>query len=144
MHLRGIFLVVLVVSSYCKAHAACPADPHTEQGLRKVEHRWLRALTSKDRTTLDCILSPDFTDSSMKGELRTRADVFSGLDRPRDYVQRLAVDRVTVRGDTGVVAGKNIITDSNGKLLLEIRFTDTFIHQGGRWIALAAQETRIQ
>jgi hypothetical protein len=44
----------------------------------------------------------------------------------------------------GVVAGKNIITDAAGKRLLEIRFTDTFIYKDGRWIALAAQETRVQ
>ncbi len=144
MHFRSIVLIFLVACVYTVAHAACPADPHTEQGLRKVEDRWLRALTSKDRATLECILSSDFTDSSMKGELRTRADVFSGLDRPRDYVQKLAVDRVTVKGDMGVVAGKNIITDADGKLLLEIRFTDTFIYQDRRWIALAAQETRVQ
>jgi hypothetical protein len=104
----------------------------------------LQALISKDRATLDCILSTDFTDSSMKGELRTRAYVFAGIDRPRDYVQKLAVDRATLKGDTGVVTGKNIIIDTAGKLLLEIRFTDTFIYEEGRWIALAAQETRIQ
>ena len=144
MHFRGVFLIFLVACLYTAAHAACPADLHTEQGLRNVEDRWLRALTTKDRATLDCILSSDFTDSSMKGELRTRADVFSGLDRSRDYVQKLAVDRVTIKGNTGVVAGKNIITDAGGNRLLEIRFSDTFIYEDGRWIALAAQETRVQ
>jgi hypothetical protein len=144
MHLRGDFLIFLIACLYCAAHAACPADSHTEQGLRKVEDRWLQALISKDRATLDCILSSDFTDSSIKGELRTRAEVLGSLDRPRDYIQKLAIDRVTVKGDTGVVAGKNIITGAAGNHLLEIRFTDTFIYQDGRWMALAAQETRIQ
>jgi hypothetical protein len=144
MDFRGVFLIFLVACLYTAAHGACPVDPLTEQGLRSVEERWLRALTTKDRATLECILSSDFTDSSMKGELRTRADVFFSLNRPRDYVQKLAVDHVTVKNDTGVVAGQNIITDAAGNLLFEIRFTDTFIYQDGRWIALAAQETRVQ
>jgi Domain of unknown function (DUF4440) len=116
----------------------------TEQGLRTAENRWLQALVNKNIATLDCILSANFTDSSMKGELRTRDDVFADLNRPRDYVQKLAIERVTVKGETGIFLGKNVITDSAGNRLLEIRCTGTFIYEDNRWTALASQETRIQ
>ena len=75
MVFRTSGLVVFAV--FCllpAAYAACPTDVRTEQGLRTVEARWVQALISKDRATLDCILSSDFIDSSMKGELRTRAE----------------------------------------------------------------------
>ena len=45
---------------------------------------------------------------------------------------------MTVKGDTGVVAGKNVITEAAGNRVLEIRFADTFTYQDGRWIALTA------
>ena len=138
MVFRTSGLVVFAV--FCLLPAAAPPSyryVRTEQGLRTVEARLLQARIGNDRATSLPHPLLQLHRFSMKGELRTRADVFAGIDRPRDYVQKLAVDRVSVKGDTGAIArAKNIITDAAGNRLLEIRFTDTFIYEeggGSRW-----------
>jgi len=49
---------------------------------------------------------------------------------------------VDFAGDAAVVHGLNTITQS-GKAPARVRFTDVFVKQNGRWMALSAQETAI-
>ena len=60
-----------------------------EQTVLRIEHDWLKALTERDRVTLDRILADDFMNSTWKGELRDERQIFEGLAKPVEYSQRL-------------------------------------------------------
>jgi hypothetical protein len=101
-------------------------------------------LTERDRAALDRILADDFMNSTWKGELRDKRQMLEGLAKPVRYSQRLDDLKVNLYQETAIVRGINIVTDQTGRILTRIRFTDVFIYRGGRWQAVAAQETEIK
>ena len=46
-----------------------------------------------------------------------------------------------IYGEIGYVRGLNTVTDPNGKVIANVRFTDIFVYRDGRWQALCGQET---
>lgn len=108
------------------------------------EHQWLDILNRKDAAALDCILAPEFTDTSRKGALRPRAQVLQELTQRKEqdeYKQKLTDLQTVLFGDSAVVHGVNVISNRQGREVLRIRFTDVLHYTGGHWLAVAAQET---
>ena len=112
-----------------------------EQTVVRIEDDWLKALSERDRATLDRILSDDFMDSTWKGELRNKRQMLEEVDKPARYSQHLVDLKVNLYQATAIVRGTNIIRDQTGRILTRIRFTDVFMYHDGRWRAVAAQET---
>ena len=125
------------------AAASCPAEPPTPAGLRQAEDRWIAALEARDGAALACRLAPDFADNDWQGAVRRRDAVLARL--PQRPPSRLQWTEMTVRleGTTGVVRGLNTQTAPDGTVIGRVRFTDVFIRRGGRWQAIAAQETLV-
>ena len=146
LHLRMICLAAIAsVVSPAFTFARNPEwQKPDEQTVLRIEHDWLKALTERDRVTLDRILADDFMNSTWKGELRDKRQIFEGLAKPVEYSQRLDDLKVNLYQETAIVRGINIVTDQTGRILTRIRFTDVFIYRGGRWQAVAAQETEIK
>ena len=99
---------------------------------------------SKDTVALDCILAPDFADTSRKGALRPKTQVLQELTQGKEqdqYEQKLTELQTNLFGDTAVVHGINVISDKQGHQILRIRFTDVLHYSDGHWLAVAAQET---
>jgi hypothetical protein len=48
-----------------------------------------------------------------------------------------------VYGEFGYVRGLNTVTDTEGKIRARVRFTDIFVYRGGRWLAIAGQESLV-
>ena len=108
------------------------------------EQKWLDILNRKDTVALDCILAPDFADTSRKGALRPKTQVLQELTQHKEqdqYEQKLTDLQMSLFGDTAVVRGVNVISDQQGHEVLRIRFTDVLHYTGGHWLAVAAQET---
>lgn len=106
------------------------------------EQKWLDILSSKNAAALQCILAPDFADTSRKGELRPKEQVVRELAaRPDQYQQTLTDLDAKMYGDTAIVRGVNVITDRKGTEVLRIRFTDVLRFTEAHWLAVAAQET---
>jgi ketosteroid isomerase-like protein len=58
----------------------------------------------------------------------------------------MTVDDVAVRvfGDAAVVTGRTVARgNSPGAAPVELRFTDVFVRQDGRWLAVASQGTPV-
>jgi hypothetical protein len=88
------------------------------------------------------MLANEFKDTSMKGVLRSKAQVLHELPLRKDQYQQTLVDlEADLFGDTAVVHGINIISDQQGHEVLRIRFTDVLCFNHGRWLAVSAQET---
>jgi hypothetical protein len=105
------------------------------------EARWLTAITSGDRETVEAILSPTFRHVNADGRLFDRAQEIAATE-PLPLVFNATDQIVDIAGDTAVIHGINTVTQ-DGKVLDRERFIDVFVLQNGVWMALAAQETKI-
>jgi len=125
------------------AAASCLAEPRTPAGLRLAEERWVAALEARDAAALACRLAPDFTDHDWQGMIVRRADMLARL--PQRPPSRLQLTKVTVRldGTIGIVRGLNTQIAPDGTVVGRVRCTDVFVWHGGRWQAIAAQETLV-
>lgn len=129
--------------------ASCLAYPDgnwklDQESAAKFERTWLEILDKKDAAALNCILAPEFMDTSRKGALRPKEQVLRELPQPRQqYQQKLADVDVKVYGKTAVVRGVNVISDEKGAEVLRIRFTDVLQFTDKHWLAVAAQETDV-
>ena len=148
MFFRGL-LLGLVLSSHVAAAADCPAYPAGDWKLDSAsalqfEQIWLDMLQQKNSAALDCILAPEFKDTSREGALRPKAQVLSELPtHQNDFQQKLAELSAELFSDTAVVHGVNVISDLKGHEVLRIRSTDVLHFRQGRWLAVAAQETDV-
>lgn len=105
------------------------------------EARWLTAITSGDRATVETILSPTFRHVNADGQTFDRAQEIAATE-PLPLVFNASDQIVDIAGDTAVIHGINTVTQ-DGKVLDRERFIDVFVLQNGVWMALAAQETTI-
>jgi len=147
----GIVTMVLsVVGADTTAARACESAPRAAiqpardtQSVLNVEQAWIQAIADRDTSAVACILADDFLDTSWRGVLRTRRDQLRGLGGARGYTPHYSDWRVRLYGNTAVVRGLNVMTDSSGHEVARLRFTDVFAYRGGRWQAVAAQETMV-
>lgn len=121
-------------------HAApgCGRQPRTSAGLMQAEHNWVRALETRDATALDCVLDDGFKDNAWNGTVRGKAEMIAALEqRPAGGVELQQVE-VRIEGGMGYVRGLTAAPAG------QARFIDVFVHRGGRWRAVAAQETPVR
>ena len=105
------------------------------------EARWLTAIVSGDRQTIEAILSPTFRHVNADGLMFDRGQEIAAME-PLPFTFQASDQFVDVAGDTAVIHGINTVVQ-DGKVLERERFTDVFVLQNGVWLALAAQETKL-
>ena len=138
-------IVVLAFSSAAFTQQQCGEhDAKSSDGLRAVENRWVVALDTGDQKQLACILAPEFKDIGVYGELRDRDRVLADLPNRKAAGQHLDGLETLILESTGIVRGVNHLTTSEGKSLVNVRFTDVFVYREGRWQAVSAQESLVR
>jgi hypothetical protein len=105
------------------------------------EARWLTAIVSGDRQTIEAILSPTFRHVNADGQMFDRGQEIAAME-PLPFTFQASDQFVDVAGDTAVIHGINTVVQ-DGKVLERERFTDVFALQNGVWMALSAQETKL-
>ena len=150
MFMRSLPLVMLLAfTTTLFASAPCPAYPPGDWKLDKssalqFEQVWLHTLNQKNTAALNCMLDPEFKDTSRKGVLRPREVVLRELTQHKEqdqYQQKLTELEPYLFDQTAVIHGVNVISDHQGHEVLRIRFTDVLRFTDGHWLAVAAQET---
>lgn len=148
-YLTTLMAVMSIFSSSVMAFSVCTAYPagnwklDSESALR-FENTWLQMLEAKNVAAIDCMLAPEFADTSRKGALRPKTQVLQELPLQKEqdkYRQTLTELEADLFGDSAVIHGVNLISDREGHEVLRIRFTDVLHYSQGRWLAIAAQET---
>lgn len=138
------FAVWLLLGAWPVAGQTCPGgQPRTESALLQIEQSWAKALELHDSATVACLLADEFEDAGVEGELHDRADSLARIPHRRPGRNQLTEMRVRLYGDFAFVRGLNRVSDNNGKLLAQVRFTDIFVYRDGRWQAVAGQETLV-
>jgi hypothetical protein len=105
------------------------------------EARWLTAIVSGDRQTIETILSRTFRHVNADGQMFDRGQEIAAME-PLPFTFQASDQFVDVAGDTAVIHGINTVVQ-DGKVLERERFTDVFALQNGVWMALSAQETKL-
>jgi hypothetical protein len=132
-----------IATSIPRTVSGCQSHPATTEGVIATEHAWVRAIETRDTKALSCILAPDFFDTNWRGEVLARDVVLARLpSRPPSHLtlSKLSVFR---DGRFAIVRGINTQSLPDGRDSTLLRFTDVFIHRGGAWRAVSAQETLI-
>ena len=123
------------------------ADHDAEQEIRELETRRFKAQTDADPAALDRILSGDLTYTHSSGQVDTKARYIAAIRSGELKYLSISTDEVKVRvyGSAAVVTGRAAIkAESRGQVsAMRLRYTDTYVRQGGRWQMVAWESTRI-
>jgi len=124
-----------------------PQHGQAEQEIDEIETRRFKAMTDQDTAALDRILSEDLTYIHSSARVDTKTQFISSIRSGElKYLSIVPSDlRVRVYIKTAVVTGRAAIkVEIRGQpMALELRFTDTYVLQGGRWQMVAWESTRI-
>ena len=116
-----------------------------EQGLMDAERRWAESLKSRDQQAISRMLADDFIFTAADGKVYDKAQYLASMASVEVESPKLDDLAARVSGTAGVVTGlctgKTTTKDQNA--VVALRFTNTYIKRAGRWIVLAAHETRI-
>ena len=139
-------LLALILAGIAVLPAAARTASPAREALIRIEERWVDALERRDAAAVGEILSPDFVDTTYRGERRTREEALAGLTSPAraPTTQRLSDLDARVYGDVGIVTGVNTVTGRDPAFTARVRFTDVFVRKGRSWKAVSAQETLIE
>jgi ketosteroid isomerase-like protein len=150
-----ILILILSVIAYAHPAAAQPtpnvpakAQTSAEREIESLEKMRNDAVLHGDVTALDRMTSDDYTFITLKGELRTKADILKGFASGSFHYESRQISDLKVRlyGDTAVITGRSVQKGmENGKDYSgDYRFTRVYVKEKGRWLTVALQTTLIQ
>ena len=127
---------------------ASAQDAKVQQEIKKLEEERNQAILKGDFAAIERMTSDDYTFVTLRGEMRTKAEIVSGFKSGLFKYQSRTISDLNVRvyGDAAVVTGKSIQKGSeNGKDYSgDYWFTRVYAQQDGRWVTVALQTTLIQ
>lgn len=122
--------------------AACPTGQAKDEGaLFQAEQNWAKALEEKDPAALGCILGAEFQDAGPDGQLTNRTVTLAKAGERKAPQHQLTEMQARVYGDFGYIRGLATAVDEQGKVLVQVRFTDIYVYREGRWQAVAGHES---
>jgi ketosteroid isomerase-like protein len=144
------FLIALSFLSFCTLMPGqSPSSSSSgEKEIRALEEERNQAILHGDAAVLERMTSDDYTFITLRGELRTKAEIVKGFQSGSfKYESRTISDlKVRVYGDTAIVTGRSSQQGKeNGKDYSgDYRFTRVYVRQKGQWVTVALQTTLIQ
>jgi hypothetical protein len=142
-----VFVLTLIALSLVHAAAAIEqrSAEEDQRALVALENEWLAS--EHDAKVLDRILAPDFMHPVVSGDFLSKAEHIDYASKhlpPANRKQHFEQMKVRIFGDTAIVNGLVVTTDQNGHEIDKTIFTDVFVYRDGRWLAVNAQENKIQ
>ena len=123
-------------------------DTGTKAEILEIEKERNQAIISGDAAALERMTSDDYTFITLRGELRTKAEIVQGFKTGSFHYESRQISDLNVRvyGNSAVVTGRSIQKGSeNGKDYSGAYwFTRVYVKQQGRWTTVALQTTLIQ
>ena len=144
------FMIALSFLSFCTLMAGQSPSitSSAEKEIRALEEERNQAILHGDAAALERMTSDDYTFITLRGELRTKAEIVKGFRSGSfKYESRTISDlKVRVYGDTAVVTGRSSQQGKeNGKDYSGYyRFTRVYVKQKGQWVTVALQTTPIR
>lgn len=140
--MRFIALLTFAIAIAARAVSVASADPQAIAVLDQ-EQRWVKASANRDAAALGKILAENFVHIDYRGVLSYREQELANVGKPKAYTQTTGEQTVDFAAPTvAVVHGLRTFSEK-GKVVLRLRYTDVYVNQRGRWMALSAQETAV-
>ena len=145
--------MVIACTSSALAQATRVAVASTTQGstedeIKNLEEVRNQAVLHGDVPALDRMTSDDYTFITLKGEMRTKADILKGFASGSFHYESRQISDLKVRlyENTAIVTGRSVQKGmENGKDYSgDYRFTRVYVKQEGRWLTVALQTTLIR
>jgi len=145
----GITALLLLLGIHAAGVAAQEkaSGSTVEDSVRALESARAQALLRADTTALSRLVADEFTEISRLGQLRTKADNLRDIASGELKLASVKYDSLAVRiyGDVAVLMGiaNNTGTFRGFPFSGRIRYTRVFVRRGGRWQAVAMQQTAL-
>ena len=124
------------------------SDNSVVERIRSLEEERNQAIIHGDAAALDRMTSDDYTFITLRGELRTKAEIVRDFRSGAIKYQSREISDLNIRvyGNSAVVTGRAIQKGmENGKDYSgDYWFTRVYVNQDGRWQTVALQTTLIQ
>ena len=138
-------LACVLVGTMMPAQTTTPTDDRKQ--LEDIQQQLARAWITRDRSTLERLLAPDWMVTHIDGRMSTREEVLREFDTGTNRLLEAQVDDIKVRTFEGfaIVTGR---THARGeykgqKYDVTLRFTDVFVRRHQQWQAVASHASRI-
>lgn len=119
----------------------------SERVVRQLEQKRFAAMTARDTATLEGLLADELTYAHSTGVLETKAHFLETIAggaieylsiTPRDTTARV-YDRMVVMHGLADVS----VRIAGAPQAFTLRYTDAWVHRGGRWQMILWQSTRV-
>ena len=141
-------ILIFVTAVYAQKNTAGSSDAKAKDEILQLERERNRAILHGDAAALERMTADDYTFITLRGELRTKAEIVQGFKSGSFHYDSREISELNVRvyGSTAVVTGRsNQKGQENGKDYSgDYRFTRVYSKQGGLWQTVALQTTLIQ
>jgi ketosteroid isomerase-like protein len=145
-----VFAAMMFASSTLAQTPAATANSvtSTEDEIKKLEEMRNQAVVHGDVALLDRLTADDYTFITLKGELRTKAEILKGFASGSFHYESREISDLKVRvyGDTAIVTGRSVQEgmENGSDYSGDYRFTRVYVRQKGAWVTVALQTTLIQ
>jgi len=132
----------------CAADANRASDNAIVEKIRALEEERNQAIIHGDAAALDRMTADDYTFITLRGELRTKAQIVKDFSSGAAKYQSREISDLKIRvyNNSVVVTGRATQKGmENGKDYSgDYWFTRVYVNQHGRWLSVALQTTLIQ
>ena len=119
-----------------------------KEEIRALEAARNEAIVHGDAAALESMTSDDYTFVTLRGELRTKAEIVKGFSTGAFKYESREISGLKVRvyGNAAVVTGRSSQkgTEDGKDYSGAYRFTRVYVKQDGRWLTVALQATLIE
>lgn len=121
------------------------AQPPTEQAVRLIEDRRIKAMIDDDFATLDAVLADDLTYTHSNGVVDTKASYVETLRSGKTKYQTIERLPSVVRlyGNTAIITGTATVGLRGQAAPFTLRYTLAYVMRDGQWRMVAWQSTRL-
>jgi ketosteroid isomerase-like protein len=136
-------LALLLTGLSSVSLARSPPRTAAEVALTRLDMQQKAMVARADVDALAALSAPDLTINAPTGRVLTRAQFLAMMRDGRIGAEDFdrTIESVTVRGDTGVVMGREVFTPTPqselgrtyGAVPLDRRYTNVYRREGGRW-----------
>ena len=138
-------LAIGLWATHALAHSS--SDKSKEE-VRALEAARNDAIVRGDAATLERMTSDDYTFITLRGELRTKAEIVKGFATGAFKYESREISDLNIRvyGNAAVVTGRSTQKGTeNGKDYSgDYWFTRVYVKENARWLTVALQTTLIQ
>jgi uncharacterized protein (TIGR02246 family) len=144
-----VIIGILVAVWYWTASTlAQSSDDKSKEEIRALENKRNEAILKGDAVTLARMTSDDYTFITLRGELRTKAEIVKGFSSGTFKYDSREISDLNIRifGDAAVVTGlaRQHGVENGKDYSGDYRFTRVYAKQDGHWLTVALQTTRIE